>query len=587
MAFAILSSSSAAALQVDVAGQPLTLTFSETADLAYHLDDGVIAPGPQTPCHTGLPAFLARPVTATPSAEYDPTSDCYADWLNRFDVQASWGRWHGEVRFDSAAFFNAPTVSSLSSPEDLHLATLLENRYVSNLIAEKLSADYVGDHVDLSLGDFYLAYGRGLVLSLTKIDALGVDTTLRGASVTGRFGGFTGNVAAGVTNMVNTDEATGEVAPDPMDRIVGTRLEYRWPRLLTLGVDGAGIFQNPDTAALSRYTPGQPSIPIPLAPLSFGAIASQPFQAPPGLQDTGNFSVTADLPRLWDFGRLYLEAAHQVQTVAGQLEPQGNALFGSLSLFLGPATVLIEGKDYSNFYSPISSSIPSQMFPAFWQQNVYTNAPTLEETFQEEYLTYDIAGPRIRVDVQATDFLTPFASAAFFRDSYNQYDIYDGFLGVDAHWQARRSHATVTMGRRLMFYDYLSPEPGAVYQQEWWLQYDVVQTLGDIYSLELEGLHRRYDEDPVLTGHPWTWSYGYLSLRRHEWSLTLGDEYNSQFPTFYRVENPNIGGSYSPSDRWTVRLFAGGREAGLRCINGICRDYPGFEGVSVEVTARY
>ncbi len=588
-ALAIVMAVPALGLTTEIAGQPLTLTFSETADLAYHLDQGVVAPGPETPCHQGLPGFLSRPVRATPSAEYDPTGDCYADWLNRFDVQASWGRWHAELRFDSALFGNAPSVSNQNaSAENLHLATLLENRYTNNLIVEKISASYLGDRLDLTLGDFYIAYGRGLVLSLTKIDALGVDTTLRGASVTGHFGGFSANVAAGVTNVVNTDESTGEVAPDPMDRIVAGRLEYRWPRVLTIGVDGAGIYQNPATAALSSYTPGQPVVQLPLAPLALGSVTSQPPQAiPGGLWNTDNGSVTLELPRLGDVGKLYLEYAHQVQWVGNELRPEGNAFYGSLSLFFGPATLLIEGKDYQNFSSPLPPSLSSQMFPAFWQQNVYTNAPTLEESFQEEYYpVYSIAGPRLRVDVAVTDWLTPYASAAYFADDTNGYDIADGFLGLDAHWQERRSHASLAAGRRIATFNGVSPTPGAAFQHEWWVQYDLVQVLGPVYSLELEGLHRRWDED-FFTGHPWTWSYGYLSLRRHEWSLTLGDEYYSQFPSFDRVENPNIGGSYSPTDRWTFRLFAGGRTAGLRCVNGICRNYPGFEGASVEVTARF
>jgi hypothetical protein len=60
---------------------------------------------------------------------------------------------------------------------------------------------------------------------------------------------------------------------------------------------------------------------------------------------------------------------------------------------------------------------------------------------------------------------------------------------------------------------------GSTFQQELWIQYDIVQVLGPVYSLELEGLHRRYDFD-LLTGHPWSWGYAYLSLKRSAWTAT-------------------------------------------------------------------
>lgn len=579
VAAALLAGGTAQALRFEFDGQPLVLDFTETADVAYHLDNGVIAP-------VGSPG-------------YDPTSDNYVDYLNRFDAQLSYGRWHAEARFDSALFFNTPTVRGpFPDPsqcngtnnfrggcENRHLATLLENRYTDNFEAEKLSVNYLGDHLDATLGDFYLSYGRGLVISILKLDALGVDTTIRGANVTARYGGFTANVAGGLTNVVNTDEPTGEVAPDPNDRVVAGRLEYRVPRLFTLGIDGAGFFQNPATAGLSSYAPGVPTVQVPLGLLALGSITSQLPQAAPGLADTGNFSVTLDLPHLGDVAKLYLEAAHQLQSI-GASTTQGNAFLGSLSVFLGRATLLVEAKDYRNFYSPIPTSLSSQMFPAFWQQNVYTNAPTLEEIFQEEALTYDIEGPRARLDFKVNDRFTPFVSVAYFIDQYNEIDIYDGFVGADVNWQDHQSHAQVSAGRRYEIYNQLFGDPGQPFQREWWVQYDAVQVLGPIYSLELEGLHRRYDFDS-LVGHPWTWGYSYLSLKRRAWTGSLGYEYDTEFPDFLRPQNPNAALSWHLGDRYTVSAFGGGREGGLRCINGICRNFPGFTGASLEFVARY
>jgi hypothetical protein len=575
---------------VEIAGRPATVTLTETGDFSFHLDNGSVAP-------MGTP-------------QYDPTSNNYFDWINRFDAQLSWGDWHAEARFDSALFLNVPTVTGniptpgqcISNPfagdcENLHLAGLLQNRYVNNFIPEKLTVDYSGEHLTASLGDSYLSYGRGLVISLLKLDALGVDTTLRGANVTGRYGGFSANVAAGLTNTVNTDPSTGEVVPDPMDRVLAARFEYRVPKLFTLGIDGAGFFQNPATAALSSYTPGDTNVKqISLGFPALGSITSQCVGSPcyllppASLTDTGNFSATLDLPHLGDIAKAYFELALQRQWVGAKpfdnSPTRGAAFYGSVAFLLGKATVSVEGRDYQNFFYPVASSISSRMFPAFWQQSVYNAPPILEEQFQEETSTETIYGPRVRASYDLREWIRPFASAAWFRDETNQYDIYDGSAGAEVFWQDRRSHAKVTIGLHDIVYNDLFTRPGSPYQQQWWGQFDVVQVLNDVYSLQLEGLHRRYFFDS-LTGYPWSWGYAYLSLRRHEWSATLGYEYTTQFPAVWEKDNPNAGFAWSPNDRYTVRLFGGGREAGLRCINGICRVFPGFRGVSAEVVARY
>jgi len=48
---------------------------------------------------------------------------------------------------------------------------------------EKVVLEYSGRSVEIKLGDFYISIGRGMVLSLRKLDELGIDTTLQG----GRF----------------------------------------------------------------------------------------------------------------------------------------------------------------------------------------------------------------------------------------------------------------------------------------------------------------------------------------------------------------------------------------------------------------
>ena len=425
----VLVAGAAEAVQIQTSdpGKPINLDFTETADVAYHVDDG-----------------HASHRRATPN--YDPTSDNYLDWINKFDAQLSWGRWHAELRFDSALFLNTPEVTGAISPtpclsnayvgscENRYLAQLLENRYINNFIVEKLSLNYLGDHFDLTAGDFYINYGRGIVISMIKIDALGVDTTVRGLNLSYRWGGFSANVAGGVTNVVNTDEATGEVAPEsgrrrggralriPRAALVHTR--HRRRRLLPEPVDrvahelrprfadepgrhlpaGFGLDQHPgnrgERAASGARRHRQ------LQRHARPALAGQVRQALCRRGPAGADDLHRGRPPSSRRGRPARPATRP--PTATPSSPRGD-------VFLGPVTLLVEFKDYQSFYFPILSSLSSTMFPAFFQQNVYNNPPNLEEIFQEESATQAIFGPRARLDFQISEHFTPFVFVRLFR----------------------------------------------------------------------------------------------------------------------------------------------------------------------------
>src|SRR5262249_52089176 len=121
---------------------PARVQLSESTVSAYHLDNGSIA--------------------ARGTATYDPTGSNYVDWLNKLQLDAEWGDLTAQVRVDSALFGNAP----VAAEGDAKLQQLLLNRYGNRLDFEKVSLTYSSLHLDVTLGDTYVTYGRGLVLSL-------------------------------------------------------------------------------------------------------------------------------------------------------------------------------------------------------------------------------------------------------------------------------------------------------------------------------------------------------------------------------------------------------------------------------------
>ena len=63
--------------------------------------------------------------------------------------------------------------------------------------------------LDVTAGDSYVQFGRGLVLSMRKVDELGVDTTLFGAKASYEKDPFGVTVIAGLANPARVDEPTG------------------------------------------------------------------------------------------------------------------------------------------------------------------------------------------------------------------------------------------------------------------------------------------------------------------------------------------------------------------------------------------
>ena len=85
-------------------------------------------------------------------------------------------------------------------------------------------------------------FGRGFVLSLRKVDELGIDTTVRGGKLTWTSDPFSVTLVGGILNPTKVDEATGRalvlsrgVSPDAARGIQGDRFgpqPFRIPWIL-------------------------------------------------------------------------------------------------------------------------------------------------------------------------------------------------------------------------------------------------------------------------------------------------------------------------------------------------------------------
>lgn len=515
--------------------KPARVRVTDSLVAAYHLDNGNIAP--------------------RGSNAYDPTGSNYVDWLNKVQLDASWKELTAQLRIDSALFLNAP----VAAPGNPRLEQLLLNRYANRLDFEKVKLTYASRFLEVTVGDTYVTYGRGLVLSLRKVDEFGVDTTVRGLSVTGRAAGLSVNALGGVSNIVNVDPSTGRFSEDPNDVILGARAEYRFGKWAAPGVNVSHVIyaQNAQTLAPQAQRDQVTSV-----------------------------SGTLDLPYLAKRGNIFVEYAMQRRLTQGT-SLWSRALYATGSAYLGKVTLLFEYKDYAN-YSAIPTSLDPTQVPELALTNFYTAAPTLERVQQLVLNNTDITGGHLRASLKVNADLIPFASMAVFYDRVYRTYIFDPYAGAEIHWGNGLSRASLSGGYRLNQYAPGSVAPGTMFQSVGHAVWDVSQHLTGPYTLEVTGLHMTHADSQGPNIHNWHEGQVYVSFKSAlSWSAALGYEYYTEAPATIRPHYVNANVSWNVLKNVLLKGFIGGQRAGIKCVNGVCRNYPAFDGARIEVVAKY
>ena len=120
------------------------------------------------------------------------------------------------------------------------------------------------------------------------------------------------------------------------------------------------------------------------------------------------------------------------------------------------------------------------------------------------------------------------------------------------------------------------------------LELDAAQSLGRDWNATLHVIHeeRRKYESAILDKH-FREGTILLGLRRSPWgSVGVGYDYTTD-PTQPKRDYFNANAEWNITSSSSLRLFAGGTHGGLRCMSGVCRVFPPFEGVKLNATIRF
>lgn len=681
---ALLAAGRAQAIEFkDLGGRPLAIDVTNTAIASYHFDN--------------------RNDTIDRNVK-DRVDDDYFDYVDRLNVQLGYWRFRLNVRLDGQAYANTVDSSNVArfTIDDLNelgeradsnniitrsnqFLRELNTRYQNGIYPAKLSLVYQQPGLDITAGDFYAQLGRGLVLSLRKVDELAIDTTIRGGKIQASksLGSFRigGTLLAGMTNPQRVDEATGRVVtaspsglffgfPEPSkleqfdangklgtlpltrpnfqsDAIFGGRIEgghtlvqvaanvsvlvredhsrpYRW----CIGDAGQ------DTAAKEACEFSNPVLDS-----NTPAIAHSQIRT---------WSGSVNLPQISKYADLYVEVAGQQlaegtyflqkDPVTGQNRApdiDGYAVYANANVRLGALSIGLEGKHYKRFFglaANVATSPPGFSGPEFSVLS-YSSPPTAEPIYVEPLGSPNVcntggrADTRYRFSRQAAAFAWAgyYVSYSEFaenptcdekpvkvtgadgsvRETSLRTETWDVAVGGDLSFEKEKSYAKVTLGARTSD----APEPSQSYEEshghtfyrETYVRYDVVKHLFGAFSVQAQGFHR-HRHLPERFDNPWWEGENYLAL---QWAPRLagvfGYEYTSQLGcsrdakegefchylngglTFRALASDGIWGQIFNS----VGIFVGQRRAAIRCVSGVCRQFPPFEGAKLELVSRF
>lgn len=526
----------------------------------------LLAPGPALAVEVGEARI---DFTTTTIAAYhldnDDGPECddnFFEAQERLNMNAFRRSYQVGFRFDASIY--------ASTPEMPAGACNLERRYENRYTPEKIWVGWNGRNIEATVGDSYVQFGRGLTLSLRKVDELGVDTTLRGAKALARSRFVEGTLVAGVTNPANVDEASGRNIADFNDLVAGAQVQAR------LGGTSVG-----GQAAMVRYrSPVTGFFP--------------PGEAPEYEETWISAGPSLDAPRLLPNLGLYLEGVAQHRRPATDAVPAetGFGVYGTATIYAGKATILVEGKAYGDL--AVVQPRLDQPEQLEFRSVQYTSPPTAERVLQViENPQKEIAGARARADYRFSRDFVAYVNYGLFRDylGYAVADvignvnatIHDPYAGFEAYWCEARSRALVSAGYRLVTDD----EHGEIIRGDGHLDFDVVQAFPHDLSLELHGVHvERTKTEPL--GEK-SWREGSLQVGL-SWKSTL----SGAFVLDYTTEAGQPKDLYpSGTVTWDItgdsslRVYAGSSRGGLKCVSGVCRTFPPFDGIKLTASFRF
>lgn len=496
------------------------------------------------------------------------------------------------VQLDEAAFFRNDYYLDdvLTTERPLYEAGMLSPFDHALVRLEKVYVAKRWGDSELTLGDAYASFGRGIALSLIKNTGIDIDTSIRGARAEARVGNIDITAVTGLTNPqdVSMFNPNRGITKDQGHMVTGAEVEVFGLGPATLS--GHGVVyrfartEDIDSNDLQRYAEG-------LDAVAAGATLN--------LAGIGGIDAFVE-------GDVF---DYRAEEMAGDGEGgrlPGYAGYFSAAAYPGKATLLIEGKHTRN----------TEVMNAFsgaegWE---IVAAPTLEyemvitEDASSTVNSNDVSAGRVRLDyaVAPRKFI-PYVSFAGFRDREVGGEHFNTVPETIGHgivgWQLFKGRWVFQVNSGYRHDQRDDPAMGADRMAH--LDAELNIPLGESNALEftLNGRRFWWGVNPLQQSDFLEMNNAVAYHLGQKWAFLIYQDFtnnpiittqgNLSFidPSSYGQERDSLYGAFEvmvhPRPSSTLRLFYGAYKAGIRCAGGQCRTLPGFEGARVTWQATF
>lgn len=485
-------------------------------------------------------------------------NDRLVNLLGRINLRVGWKWFRASVRLDGLQFLYRSTLCrnrNDNSPDKANLP-ICRVRLQKDYRVGQFQVTYRSRMLTLSGGFVTEQFGRGLVLSLRKVDEVGIDLSLLGGRGQLRLGDHTLTVLGGAVSHTEVDFASLEFIDDPFDVVTGIRYEVLLANTVTLGAHYvfSHLMKTADQGGFARYhLPG----------------------------------LSLQVPELGKHLSLEVEGALLWRDASSLEQGLGYAMFASLNGSFGPVSSLLEFKYYRNF------RFGGDVSPRL----LYHEPPSLERLDQQVPNNNNVFGGRFRLSAQLWGGKSvPFLNVLLYTLNMNtQQDpmtgdatrlAYHVYVGLEQ--KIGITHLKLSFGTRRDFFVYRedSPLTPRLYRLVWRTDGSFSVPLGR-HSIEAKWEHRWETRQAFQTLN-FIKGRGTLTYGFSPW-LTIAflvswDTSKAESIQPHVLIGGEIQGKFG---RWgQIKIFGGGLHGGLVCVSGSCRNLPTFTGVRTEFVLR-
>jgi hypothetical protein len=458
--------------------------------------------------------------------------DEYKVMINRLSLQSKIEKFTFDVKLNTIYFQDAPTDAYQSD--------------LTNL--ERITAGYRYKRFQVYAGDFYQQLGFGQLLSLRKTDDFNLDIALRGGKLEYKSPRQSMITFAGFSNVINLDPVSQKYIDEKEDLMAGGQYEFRIKSGGEFGL--AYLFLKPQEQIID---------------------GADPYDA------TSSAGLFMNFPYLSDWLSIKAEADIQQRRIVEQVY-DGYSAYTLIDTFYRDTLLQFEGLWVNNFEQRGSNNT------ALSRRFDYNLGPTLERIDQEVSEFYDVRGARVRL--QHTLFnqnMLLYMNGLYRKNKANdpmEVNQYHGYAGLEYNYDRRRSKWAMSGGHRF--------DEQAKYINRVWshAEGDYVQHLKGPYSTHFSTqLQRiRVEQQPFFVRGSTV-----LSLEKRRLG-SLGFEWG--------VDTQNTGADarqmfYAGIIDWYIKdniklkALIGSQRGGIKCIGGVCRNFPAFSGVQVNLVINH